>query len=58
MQLCPSSLPTLPNDMQQRWDADPAAAVRLLLDNEARQGEQYRDCAARHSSLVDWVLEK
>jgi monomeric isocitrate dehydrogenase len=43
--------------MQERWDADPAGAVRLLLETEARQGEQYRACAARHAALAEWVRQ-
>jgi len=44
--------------MQRRWDEDPAAAVRLILDNEALQGEQYRACAARQRALAEWVQER
>ena len=57
MQPCPATLSGLPSDLQARWDQDPAAVVRAILDNEARQGDQYRECAARHASLVEWIVE-
>lgn len=56
MQPCPSQLPTLPSDLQRVWDEDPSTAVRVILDNEALQGEQYRACVARHRALIDWVV--
>lgn len=52
--LC-ASLPLLPLDLESTWTADPDKTVRAVLDTELARTELYRECSARHQSLVDWV---
>lgn len=47
--------PLLPLDLEATWATDPDKTVRAVLDTELTRAELYRECAARHQSLVEWV---
>jgi monomeric isocitrate dehydrogenase len=47
-------LPTLPDNFLTLPKND---AVKTLLMTKVRSDEIYRDCAARHKALADWIME-
>jgi monomeric isocitrate dehydrogenase len=47
-------LPTLPDNFLTLPKND---AVKTLLTTKVRSDEIYRDCAARHKALADWIME-
>jgi hypothetical protein len=57
MEPCPPMLPILKEDLEQIWLIDPSRVPREVLENEAIQGEQYRECVRKHDALILWVQE-
>jgi hypothetical protein len=49
-----TELPTLPDNFLTLPKND---AVKTLLMTKVRSDEIYRDCAARHKALADWIME-
>ncbi len=47
-------LPTLPDELPTLSQSD---AMKTLLTTKVRSDEIYRDCAARHKALADWIME-
>ena len=55
---CPDhGLQKLPNDLQQRADADPEVPYTLILEAKVTDNRKYMDCKRRHHALIQWVLE-
>lgn len=48
------ALPTLPEALPTLSKND---AMKTLLTTKVRSDEIYRDCAARHKALADWIVE-